>query len=179
MLRPSIAILVLLCTACTDTEDADGDGSTSAATTAEESAADESTGSAALDVPLGEAELSPWLAAESYASWTAESAVHAATGTSPHGMVRTFFNDTLVASFDAGNTEHAVGSASVKELYDGAGMRTGWAVMVKTTAGADAASWYWYLENGGSVNADDNGLAQCEGCHSPGVDRVLTPYPLQ
>jgi hypothetical protein len=170
----STLLLLLLTAACTDPGGDDGDGSTSMAT-----GADESTGSAAVDVPTGQAELSPWLMAQSYSGWTAESAAHAATGTSPHGMVRTYFNDTLVASFDAGNAEHTVGSASVKELFDDAGTRTGWAVMVKAAAGADAQSWYWYLENGGMVMADANGVDACEGCHSPGVDRVLTAYPLQ
>lgn len=181
MLRRTLAVMTLLTTmtACPAPEGDEGDGSTSEATGAETTAADESTGGAMLDVPIGQAELSPWLAAESYVGWAAESAVHAQTGTSPHGMVRTFFNDTLVASFDAGNTEHTVGSAAVKELYDDAGMRVGWAVMLKTAAGSDASTWYWYLENGGMVTADENGFAGCEGCHAPGVDRVLTAYPLQ
>ncbi|MCX4244561.1 hypothetical protein [Paraliomyxa miuraensis] len=170
MLRQSLALLILLTAACTD-PDGD-DGSTSEAT-----AADESGGG--VDVPTGQAALSPWLMAENYAGWAAESAVHAATGTSPHGMVRTFFDDVLVASFEAGNTEHTVGSASVKELYDAGGTRVGWAVMVKTAAGTDASNWYWYLESNGSASTDANGAGLCEGCHAPGVDRVLTPYPLQ
>jgi len=173
MLHRTLAFTLLLTAACTDPGGDEGGGSTSDATGADES------GDAAVDVPTGQAELSPWLMDESYAGWAAESAPHEATGTSPHGMVRTFFNDALVASFEAGNTEHTVGSASVKELYDAAGMRTGWAVMVKTAAGTDAESWYWYLESNGSVNADGNGAGPCEGCHGPGVDRVLTAYPLQ
>lgn len=130
-------------------------------------------------VPLDPGELGEWLAGGGYSNWAAESGNHGSTG--PHGEVRTFFNEDLVASFDAGNTTHPMGSASVKELYDGSGGAIGWAVMVKTEDGEDASSWYWYLDSSGSVT-EGAGLPTCENCHgsdAAAVDRVLTPYPLQ
>lgn len=166
MLRRFIAITALLLTACPD-PGGDDDGS-----------ADSTGGPPTGDVPTDGATLAPWLSSESYSGWAAESAIHDQTGTSPHGRVRTYFNDTLNASFDAGNTNHTVGSAAVKELYDAMDTRLGWAVMVKVSDGEDANSWYWYLDNGNMVAADGNGVGLCEGCHNPGVDRVLTAYPL-
>lgn len=163
----SISLLTLACT-----EDSEGDGTETGST----ATADES-GDVVGGVPVEATALSEWLNAGSYSDWPAESANHASTG--PHGEVRTFFNDALVASFDAGNANHPVGSASVKELFDGMGGAIGWAVMVKVAEGNDASSWYWYLESGGSVTADGEGVPTCEGCHVSGTDRVLTPYPLQ
>ncbi len=167
MARTSILLMTLLAMSCTDPA---GDGDDTAGDSSDDTAG-------TVDVPTDAAALGTWLMDESYSGWAAESAIHASTG--PHGMVQTYFNDDLVASFDASNTEHPVGSASVKELYDDMGARIGWAVMVKTTSGDAADSWYWYLESGGSVNADGNGVGTCESCHNAGTDRVLTPYPLQ
>jgi len=129
-------------------------------------------------VPTDAAAMTAWLADDGYAGWAAESAPHASTG--PHGRVLTHFNDSLVASFDAADATHPVGSAAVKELLADDDTVTGFAVMVKTTDGSDAASWYWYLQMDGSVAAEGDGLAGCDDCHSDGgIDRVLTPYPLQ
>lgn len=170
MLRHIFLATTLLSFSCTDpSSDDDGSG------TADDTAGD--TGQTVGGVPVEGADLSEWLAAGSYSAWPAESGNHASTG--PHGEVRTFFNDALVASFDAGNTSHPVGAASVKELFDGSGGSIGWAVMVKVEEGDAATSWYWYLESGGSVTADGEGVATCENCHVSGTDRVLTPYPLQ
>ncbi len=172
-------LLLLACTAasltlaCTggDGDDEAGDGSSDAT-------ADDTAGPS-IDVPTDATALADWLNAETYAGWPAEAAIHDATGNSPHGRVRTFFNDVLADSFTAGNSTHTVGSASVKELYDAMDMRIGWAVGVKVAEGEAADSWYWYLESGGSVNADGNGVALCDGCHSAGVDRIVTAYPFE
>ncbi|MCA9648977.1 MAG: hypothetical protein H6712_32285 [Myxococcales bacterium] len=167
MLRISLLSMTLLAVSCTDSGD---DGDTDAADGS-------GTGNTVGGVPVDAGELSMWLEAGSYSSWAAESGNHASTG--PHGEVRTFFNDEMVASFDAGNTVHPVGSAAVKELYNGSGAEIGWAVMVKVAEGEGANSWYWYLESSDTVTADGEGIPTCENCHVSGTDRVLTPYPLQ
>lgn len=182
MLRRFIAITALLLTACPapgsddDSSDASSSAGESASGTADGTA--DSTGTPMIDVPTDAAGLGTWLTDESYSGWAAESAIHEPTGNSPHARVRTYFNDVLTASFDAGNTNHTVGSASVKELYDAMDTRVGWAAMVKITDGEDANSWYWYIDDGNSVT-DGNGIGGCDGCHSAGVDRVVTAYPLQ
>lgn len=127
--------------------------------------------------PQGDAALRPWLEAGSYLGWAAESGVHVSAG--PHGMgVRTFVNDVLLASLDAGSPEHEVGAAVVKELYDANGL-SGWAVMRKLEPGQAGDGWYWYETVGDAIYADDTGVALCTGCHAMGTDYVRTPYPLQ
>ncbi|WP_146662519.1 hypothetical protein [Enhygromyxa salina] len=131
-------------------------------------------------VPSNAAELLPFLEAESYAGFAAESAVHAATGASPHGDVRVFINATLDGSLADGNAAHPVGSAAIKELYMN-DARVGWAVMVKTQADSDGGNgWYWYEIMNDSVIADGNGDMTCTGCHAgTGNDFFSTVYPLQ
>jgi len=183
MLRSSLVILALLPLACTGSgsDDTGGDSSSSAGgnTNTDTSADDDSTGGVMIDVPTEGVALLAWLEAETYTSWEAETAVHDATGTSPHGRVRTYFNDVLVTSYMAGNTTHGVGSAAVKELFDGMDARIGWAVGVKVAESDAPESWYWYLNAGGMVNADGTGVALCEDCHVAGTDRMITGYPLQ
>ncbi|MBC8070948.1 MAG: hypothetical protein IAG13_21660 [Deltaproteobacteria bacterium] len=129
--------------------------------------------------PTDGAALLPWLEAGSYTGWTAESGPHPSAGPHGSGGVLTFVNDALFASLDAGNGEHPQDAAVVKELFAGDGSISGWAVMVKVEPGQGGASWYWYEIVGTSTYADgiDEGL--CTGCHSGGVDQVLTPFPLQ
>lgn len=141
------------------------------------------TDASTVAVPTNGAALLPWLQAREYASFPKESKVHASTG--PHGgSVRTYITPSLEASLAAKATEHPMGAAMVKELYGSGSEVTGWAVAVKT-AGSSAAgdSWYWY-EIFGTTSAtkpvaDGKGLPGCKGCHSGGVDFVLSPYPLQ
>lgn len=149
-------------------------------TTGEPTAGETTTGGVVEELPpTDSAELLPWLEAGEYLGWAAESAVHQSTG--PHGMVRTFFNQTLVDSYEDGLAAHPQGSATVKELYTAGGQPNGWAVMVKVqpdSAGGDG--WYWYELLGETVFADGTGVGLCTGCHSGGgVDYVLTPWPLQ
>jgi hypothetical protein len=136
---------------------------------------------AAGDVPSNAAELTPFLEGNEYSGFTAESAVHASTGSSPHGMVRVYINDTLEQSLADGNTSHPVGSSAIKELYDADGVtRLGWAVSVKTAEDSgDGMGWYWYRNLSDDVTADANGDAACTGCHQPGVDYFTSVYPLQ
>ncbi len=137
------------------------------------------SGCPATEIPTTPDELTTWLEAESYSGWPAESAVHASTGSSPHGPVRIFINDALDASLSAMNTEHPMGVAAVKELYDADMVtRIGWSVEVKTQAdSADGAGWYWY-NNVNDMITEGQGLGDCTGCHSTGVDYVTVPYPL-
>ena len=118
-----------------------------------------------------------WLQDSSYTAWPAESGVHLSAG--PHGAgVRTFVNESLLASLEAGNATHPVDAAVVKELYDGDTI-TGWAVMVKVVAGAGGDSWYWYESVGNAVYADGVGVGLCTDCHTVGVDQIQSPFPLQ
>ena len=138
------------------------------------------------DVPTDASELFTFLSADNYRSFAAETEVHSPNGNSPHKDVRVFVNSILEDSLKAGNSEHPVGSASVKELYE-ADKTTlmGWAVMVKTNAQSNGGQgWYWYeifsTTDGSNPDFDGNGLVACIGCHATGgTDFFRTPYPLE
>lgn len=135
-------------------------------------------------VPIGP-ELRTWLDERRYADWQAESAPHASLG--PHfGRVRTFFNESLFASLEAGNGEHPQGSAVVKELYGNGAEVRGWSVMIKQAPTSDGgANWYWLEVFDTSIFADGPNAGICTGCHTSNFrgltnrDLVLTPFPLQ
>ncbi|MCR9164236.1 MAG: hypothetical protein ACE37F_17900 [Nannocystaceae bacterium] len=156
-----------------------GDASTGAPTTS----GDTAEGSTGPDLPPdaappNSAELLPWLEAASYAGWPAESATHPSAG--PHfTAVRTFVNDTLLTSLEAGSEDHPLGSTAVKELYGADEALGGWAVIVKVAPGSSADSWYWYESFEGTTYADETGNAGCGNCHGQGQDYVRTPVPLQ
>ncbi len=117
---------------------------------------------------------------DSYASWEAESMPHAPVGNSPHpGEVRAFFNAELAESMGAGNTEHPVGAAAVKESWVD-GEIAGWFVEVKVAEGSGPETWYWWsdLANVDALGGEGS-VAGCIGCHSAGVDYVRTEYPLE
>lgn len=120
-----------------------------------------------------------WLRGGGYLDWQAESGVH--DGAGPHfGDVHTYINAELFESFEAGNEAHPVRAAAVKELYGTTSEVRGWTIAVKRSAdSAGGDGWYWYEYFNGSVLADGDGLAVCTGCHSGGLDYVLTPFPLQ
>ena len=112
-------------------------------------------------------ELTAWADAEVYKQWACESAPHDARSPSPHGRNRICSNAKLSAH---GAGEYPVGSATVKELFDGSGKLTGRAIAVKLKAGAGEA-WYWYEKLGSSVvvsGLGDSGDAKtvCVGCHA-------------
>ena len=72
-----------------------------------------------------------WLQKGGYKNYKAESAVHpSSSGPAVHGDVRTFVNDKLAQSMQAGNAEHPVGSVAVKELHKD-GEMYGWAAAIK------------------------------------------------
>jgi hypothetical protein len=163
-----------------DASDASADtAADSESGSAGDDADDEATGDPSVDQipPTGRDALVPWLEGESYADWAAESAPHPSAGPHP-STVRTYFNDGLAQSAAAGHAEHPIGAATVKELFDGDGERSGWAVMVKLEEGQGGDGWYWYEGVGSAVYADGTGVGLCVGCHVDGVDHVLTRWPL-
>ena len=128
--------------------------------------------------PTEQKALAAWLAAGSYKAWKAESKVHNSTG--PHfGGVKTFVSAKLFESLTQGNATHSVDAATVKELYGSGSTVLGWSVMRKTQAGTGGNTWWWYEDYGGKVYAAGQGVSLCTGCHSPGKDYFLSPFPLQ
>jgi hypothetical protein len=132
-------------------------------------------------IPTTARELQAWLQAGYYKGWTAESARHRPAG--PHGaLVRTFLNDIVLASLQAGNASHPAGAALVKEIYSSATATQPqlWAVSIKTrNESANGTAWYWWE---GSLQGF--GHPTCVPCHRGDYgdvsrDFVLTPFPLQ
>ena len=125
---------------------------------------------------LTASEITDFIKEKSYLNWKAEPRVHRSSG--PHGMVRTFINDTLYNSQQAGNSIHTVGSIAVKELYDPSGRNlTGYAYEKKIKASSDDESWLWYEDLDISTSRVDfygTDVRVCTGCHSSGDDYVLT-----
>jgi len=142
-------------------------------------ASDDETQSGELqEVPTDGDALLPWLESGAYEDWVAESGPHVSAG--PHGStVRTFVNDALASSLAANTTAHPIGAATVKELFGSDGDLIGWAAMVKVASGEGGDGWYWYELAGSTEYADGTGESLCTGCHSAGIDSVLTPWPLQ
>lgn len=142
-----------------------------------------SGGAVVNGIPTSGVEMNAFLQKKAYGAWVKESKIHTSTG--PHGnLVLTFLNPELDASLKAGNAEHPVGAASVKEFYDGANKVNGWAAYVKTQAASDGGKgWYWYEVFDATPGADpaSEGLGDttCTGCHARGRDYVRIPYPLQ
>ncbi|MBV7329970.1 hypothetical protein KFU94_17340 [Chloroflexi bacterium TSY] len=135
-------------------------------------------------IPIGAEEILPYLQDGGYAGWTSESEIHESVG--PHGYVRSFINSILEESIDAGNEEHPIGSAMVKELYgEDAQTLIGWAAYLKTQSdSANGKGWYWY-ENISTIDnselvADSNGDALCVSCHALSrIDYVLSRVPFE
>lgn len=138
----------------------------------------DSGGPTATPPPTEAGALVPWLQAGMYLDWAAESGVHPSAG--PHfGGVRTFVDAALFGSLQAGDPEHPVGAAAVKELYGDGDQIRGWAVLVKVALGAGGDGWYWFEVYDDDVLAEGTGLAGCTGCHGSGNDFVRSPFPLQ
>jgi len=183
------AIAALTFTACDDGDDGDDSGAGDADTDASagsdtgadsdsgaesDSGADSDTGSGS-DRPAEVEAVLTAIEDESYTQWEAEPEPHPPIGNSPHGEVRTFFNAALAESMGAGNTEHPVGAAAVKESWAD-GEIAGHFVEVKVAEGTGEETWYWWSDLAG---VDDVGVQGCLGCHSAGVDYVTTPYPFE
>lgn len=133
--------------------------------------------------PTDKSGLYAWLKAGSYKAWAHESTPHTSVGPHPTKVV-TYINKSLDQSLSKKATTHPKGSAAVKELLNGKGELSGWAVSIKTDANSNSGKgWFWYEMLGtrpnSNVVASDNGVPLCFGCHTPGSDYVLTPYPLK
>ena len=106
-----------------------------------------------------------------YRDWTAEGAIHSSP---THGTVRTFFNDTLLASLAAVPAAYPKESIAVKEIYeDDEETLKGWTVEIKVGSGTSGNDWLWY--EGFTPNYDEFygvGLSACVSCHSSGTDYV-------
>jgi hypothetical protein len=133
-------------------------------------------------VPTNPDELFVYLQKGEYKSFVHESEMHRSKG--PHDDVTTFMNPILDASMKAGNTDHPLNAASVKELYKN-GTMYGWAVMVKIKMDGDSkgSRWYWYevtsTTDAKEIYAEGVGASACAGCHLPGIDMVRSKYPLR
>lgn len=134
-------------------------------------------------VPSSPDALFAFLQSRQYESFAAESSVHPTNA--PHmAAVRTFVNPALESSLAAGASSHPVGSATIKEMYDGNGALAGWAAMVKVSAsdGNDGNAWYWYEvfdTESDAAQIQGIGHPSCTGCHQSGSDYVRVPFPLQ
>jgi hypothetical protein len=148
--------------------------------TADDAQADTTTPE--FDVPVEAAALQQWLIDGNYLDFASESAIHASTG--PHGRVRIYVNPTLENATDS--TNWPIGSAAIKELYNGSDELTGWAVEVKINDDSSPEGfgdgWYWYevfsTEPDATPVADGTGAVGCTGCHSAGNDFVRVGLPL-
>jgi len=119
-----------------------------------------------------------WLQALAYREWAPQTGVRA---TGEHGGERLYFNAALAASMRAGNHDHPIGSAAVRELYAGDLITLkGFALMHKLgPSGPTGEGWFWYEIFGTSADAEPT-VAQaaapgCVGCHSHAVDFVHAP----
>ena len=147
-----------------------------------------------LSIPVGQAadeippvngvEILEWLKAGNYKNWTHESEAHRSDGRHSETVIAYLNNllDTSLANNEG--AQHPMGSSAVKELFDEENQLNGWAVYVKTdNDSANGNNWYWYEILGTTpdsyVVADGKGVGQCVGCHAPGKDFVLIPYPLR
>jgi len=124
-----------------------------------------------------------WLAAGNYKDWVQESEKHKSLGPHPQTVIA-YLNTLLNDSLAADSSSHPEGAAAVKELFDGSGKLSGWAVSVKTQADSAAGQgWYWYEILGTNADsrvvADGNGVPLCFGCHTPGKDFILISHPLK
>ncbi|MBX7097462.1 MAG: hypothetical protein K1X89_07110 [Myxococcaceae bacterium] len=165
----ALQLTVVLLTACgVATEPGPGDSGLRDAGGAD--AGERLDAGAPLDT--SEAGLVAFFKTQGYRAWRAEAAPHPSAG--PHsGQVRTFVNDALSASLQAGASSHPRGSVAVKELLDAAGTTlTGVAIDVKGEDGtwvflegfAPSFTGYYYR---GTQNL-------CGNCHRAGQDFVLT-----
>lgn len=123
---------------------------------------DAAPASAQLPPTASAMELEQWLASGAYKQWACEKDPHTARSGSAHAANRICSNDLLSGSASG---EFPVGAASVKELFDGGGQIIGYAVGVRTKAGATDSAWFWYERVGSSIYANGSGVPLCANCH--------------
>jgi hypothetical protein len=114
--------------------------------------------------PQGSSDVITWIEAGFYEGWACEDAAHPPRAPSPHGQNRICSNDALAAS--TGDGPYPVGAAAVKELYDGAGSISLYAVYRKVVDGDGGSTWYWFEGTKDDVIANGTGEGTCVGCHS-------------
>lgn len=151
----------------------DGTSPTDTSTSTETSTDTDTSNEAPTDTSLSG--IKQFLADTLYKNWTSESSVHAS---SVHGQVKSYFNSTLLATLRTGTSPHAVGSVSVKEIYNSSGTELiGHAFMQKVSAGTGGSSWLWYEAVGSSTPTFGEGHSSCVSCHSAGIDYVRSSAP--
>jgi hypothetical protein len=133
------------------------------------------------EVPTEPEALLAYLKSGAYKTFPRESARHPSAG--PHGgEVLTYLNPELADSLEAGNEEHPICAASIKELFRGNDEVSGWAVMVKNyDQSREGQGYYWYeiLGTEGAPDYAGQGLGLCVDCHASGSDYVRTRFPLE
>jgi hypothetical protein len=127
--------------------------------------------------PTGQVTLLNWLNKSGYKeNFLPEPKIHA----SPvHGTVKTYYNPILAIDLYAKRKVFRKGAAMVKELYSGNKV-TGYAAMVKVQKHTDAQGQDWlFYETFNKTGQDASygrGISECSGCHSQGVDYLLSPF---
>jgi hypothetical protein len=149
---------LLLAAACDDGNAAAAD----AASPADAATGADGGGDPAQTPPQGKANIDPWLDAAHYRSWRCETAIMNPRPKGAHGRNRVCSNALLSA---AAGASYPVGSAAVKEIFDGQDRPTGLAVALKIAPGNGPSTWYWYERIGGSSPADGVAVGVCAGCH--------------
>ena len=135
----------------------------------------------AVQMPTEASKIFDWLVAGEYKkSFVGESKVHSG---SIHAPVRAWFAPQLIQSLKDGKAQHPIGSAAVKELFNGDGKTLkGWAVNIKVDDDGQSTDWYSYevfsTTSGANPAADGKGVPLCVSCHKFGEDFVLSKYPL-
>jgi hypothetical protein len=112
--------------------------------------------------PRGSADLMTWIEQGHYLAWTCEPDRHPPRPGSGHSANRICTNDVMAA--DTGDGPFAVGSAAVKEVFDGDDIAV-YAVYRKVTAGDGGNTWYWFEGSRDQVVANGEGDSTCTGCH--------------
>jgi hypothetical protein len=134
-----------------------------------------------LPVPLSPDDLHVFLVQQGHADWSSESEVR----TSENGSKRiVFFNSIQVQSFEEGLSEQAVGSASVREMYESDGQTLqGLAAIIKVSKEGRPSDWFFYETfepvDGGKHAIAENGAPGCVNCHAAGHDYVRSSFPLR
>lgn len=146
------------------------------------------SGGPASDAPSDTTQmgLDAFLDAGSYktSDWVAESELpRDSEDSSPHGVVRVWFNRTLRQSQAAGDNPKVPGSMVVKELYSMADTVVGHAVMLRLSSN----QWLYYCmaseagrcTSGSAADAVHYGTATASaGCSCHGAGTIITPIPM-
>lgn len=161
-----------------------------------------SGGGAVVGLPAsdGKDDLLAFLKAGTYRSapWIPESPEPRAPQSSPHGTVQVWMNAPLVDSWrngrdgEEGRPRADAQSMAIKELYDAAGARVGYAVIYRSGAADEPNSWVFYCYGPGRCDSSGTVATEaapiygrgttgnsCHFCHSmiPGLQPFITPAP--